>query len=123
VAVASLTGYFARAAETAALCSREFSEEVEALQGDWRSALRPVRADSATLPLIDLLPRFPVITAAAAEGEIDRSRRATLTGLERLADVGILTRHRNQKKGDSWEAKDLFALLEEFERRARRSPV
>jgi Fic family protein len=116
-------GYFARAAETAALCSREFSEEVEALQGDWRASLRPVRADSATLPLIDLLPRFPVITAAAAEGEIDRSRRATLTGLERLADAGILTRHRNQKKGDSWEAKDLFALLEEFERRARRSPV
>jgi Fic family protein len=114
--------YFARAAETAALCSREFSEEVEALQGDWRTSLRPVRADSATLPLIDLLPRYPVITAAAAEGEIGRSRRATLTGLERLADAGVLTRHRNQKKGDSWEAKDLFALLEEFERRARRSP-
>ena len=60
--------YFARAAETAALCSREFSEEVEALQGDWRASIRPVRADSATLPLIDLLPRYPVITAAAAEG-------------------------------------------------------
>jgi Fic family protein len=114
--------YFARAAETAALCSREFSEEVEALQGDWRTSLRPVRSDSATLPLIDLLPRYPVLTAAAAEGEIDRSRRATLTGLERLADAGILTRHRNQKKGDSWEAKDLFALLEEFERRTRRPP-
>lgn len=110
-------GYFARATESAALGSREFSEEVEELQGDWRASLRPVRGDSAALALIDLLPRFPIVTAAAAEGEIGRSRRATITGLERLADAGVLTRHRNQKKGDSWESKELFSLLEEFERR------
>ncbi|HEX3361089.1 MAG TPA: Fic family protein [Solirubrobacterales bacterium] len=113
--------YFARATESAALGSREFSEEVADLQGDWRAVLQPVRSDSAALALIDLLPRFPILTAAAAEDEIDRSRRATITGLERLADAGILTRHRNQKKGDSWEAKDLFALLDEFERRVGRS--
>jgi Fic family protein len=115
--------YFAGATELAALESRVFSEEVEDLQSDWRALLRPVRADSAALPLIELLPRHPIVTAAAAEGEIDRSRRATLTGLERLADIGVLTRHRNQKKGDSWEAKELFALLDEFERRVRRPPV
>ena len=79
-------------------------------------AVAPVRADSAALALIDLLPRYPIVTAAAAEGEIGRSRRATITGLERLADAEVLTRHRNQKKGDSWEAKELFALLDEFER-------
>jgi Fic family protein len=111
--------YFADATELAASTSREFSEEVEELQGDWRALLRPIRSDSAALALIDLLPRYPIVTAGAAEGEIDRSRRATITGLERLAEVEILTRHRNQKKGDSWEAKDLFTLLEEFERRAR----
>jgi Fic family protein len=115
-AVDSWVSYFARATELAALQARVFSEEVEALQSDWRALLAPVRADSAALALIDLLPRFPIVTAAAAEGEIDRSRRATLTGLERLADAEILTRHRNQKKGDSWEAKELFALLDEFER-------
>jgi Fic family protein len=114
--------YFADATEVAALHSRELSEEVEAIQGDWRALLRPVRADSAALALIDLLPRYPIVTAAAAEGEIDRSRRATITGLERLADAGILTRHRNQKKGDSWEAKDVFALLDEFERRIMDRP-
>jgi Fic family protein len=109
--------YFANATELAALSSRELAEEVEGIQGDWRALLRPVRADSASLALIDLLPRYPIVTAAAAEGEIDRSRRATITGLERLADAGVLTRHRNQKKGDSWEAKELFAVLDEFERR------
>jgi Fic family protein len=109
--------YFAGATELAALRSREFSAEVAALQEDWRALLRPVRADAAALALIELLPRFPIVTAAAAEDEIRRSRRATLTGLERLADAGILTRHRNQKKGDSWETKELFSLLDEFERR------
>jgi Fic family protein len=120
-AVDDWVAYFARATESAALGSREFSEEVEDLQGDWRALLQPVRSDSAALALVDLLPRFPIVTAAAAEGEIDRSRRATITGLERLADAGVLTRHRNQKKGDSWEAKELFSLLEEFERRVGRS--
>jgi Fic family protein len=119
-AVEDWIGHFAEATELAALNSREFSEEVEALQGDWRVLLRPVRADAAALALIDLLPRYPILTAAAAEGEIGRSRRATITGLERLADAEILTRHRNQKKGDSWEARELFSLLEEFERRTRR---
>jgi len=109
--------YFANATELAALSSRELAEEVEGLQSDWRALLQPVRADAAALALIDLLPRYPIVTAAAAEGEIHRSRRATITGLERLADAGILSRHRNQKKGDSWEAKELFALLDEFERR------
>lgn len=119
-AVDEWVGYFAEATELAALRSREFSEEVEALQSDWRALLKPVRADSAALALIDLLPRYPIVTAAAAENEIDRSRRATISGLERLADAEILTRHRNQKKGDSWESKELFSLLEEFERRLRR---
>ncbi len=114
-AIDSWVTYFARATELAAMQACVFSEEVEALQSDWRALLAPVRADSAALALIDLLPRFPIVTAAAAEGEIDRSRRATLTGLERVADAEILTRHRNQKKGDSWEAKELFALLDEFE--------
>jgi Fic family protein len=116
-------GYFADATELAALSAREFSEEVGALQSDWRALLRPVRADSAALALTDLLPHYPVVTAAATESEIDRSRRATLTGLERLSDARILTRHRNQKKGDSWEAEELFALLDKFERRVRHPPV
>jgi hypothetical protein len=40
--------------------------------------------------------------------------------LERLEEAGIVTRHRNQKRGDSWEAKELFELLADFESEARR---
>jgi Fic family protein len=112
-------GYFARAVEIAAVRAREFSERVEAQQTDWRERIQPVRSDSAALAVIDLLPQYPVVTTAVAERETKRSRRATLTGLERLDEAGIVTRHRNQKKGDSWDAKDLFRLLKQFEDSAR----
>ena len=113
--------YFARAVEIAAVSARDFSAEVAALQSDWRALLGPVRSDAAALPLIDLLPKFPVITAAVAEREIGRSRPATINALSRLHEVGALKRHRNQKKGDSWEAKELFDLLGWFERRRGRA--
>jgi Fic family protein len=110
---------FARAVEVAGAAAREFSAEIAALQSDWRALLGPVRSDAAVLPLIDLLPKYPVITAAVAEKEIGRSRPATINALSQLHDVGALKRRRNQKKGDSWEAGELFDLLSWFERVAR----
>lgn len=110
---------FARAVEVAATRAKEFSAEVVALQAKWRERLGSVRRDAAVLPLIELLPKYPVITAAVAEREIGRSRPATIAALARLEEVKALTRHRNQKMGDSWEAKGLFRLLKRFEEAAQ----
>jgi len=89
------------------------------LQDEWREQVQPARADAAVFPLISVLPKLPIITAAVAEREIGRSRPVTIEALSRLAEIGALTRHRNQKRGDSWEAKQLFGLLDEFEDAAR----
>ncbi|HEX3734554.1 MAG TPA: Fic family protein [Solirubrobacterales bacterium] len=110
---------FARAVEVAAERAREFSAEVAALQAKWRELVQPVRSDAAVLPLIALLPRYPVITAAVAEKELGRSRPATIGALARLHEIGALKRHRNQKKGDNWEATELFRLLKNFEESVR----
>jgi Fic family protein len=112
---------FARAVETAAGQAREFSAAVAGLQAKWRRELGRVRSDAAVLPLIELLPKFPVITAAVAEKEIGRSRPVTIEALDRLESIGALTRRRNQKKGDSWEAKGLFRLADKFEAAARKA--
>jgi Fic family protein len=106
---------FARALELAAERAREFSTKVTDLQAKWRQQLGSVRRDAAVLPLIEILPKYPVITAAVAEQEINRSRPATIAALARLEEIKAVTRHRNQKLGDSWEAKRLFGLLERFE--------
>ena len=110
---------FARAVEIAAARARVFSADVKSLQDEWRESLGSIRSDAAVLPLIEVLPKYPVITAAVGETEIGRSRPATIGALARLEEAGALTRHRNQRKGDSWEAKGLFRLLERFEESAR----
>lgn len=110
---------FARAVQAAAQRASGFSADVIDLQRDWRARLGPVRADSAAREMIEILPRYPILTAAVAEKEVDRSRPAAINGLERLSTAGVLTRHRNQRKGDSWEAKELFTLLERFESAVR----
>jgi hypothetical protein len=112
---------FARAVEMAAEQARALSAEVAQLQEGWRKQIGSVRSDAAVLGLIDLLPKYPVITAAVAEKEIGRSRPATINGLAELEGIGALKRHRNQKKGDSWESKDLFRLLNRFENSVRRA--
>jgi Fic family protein len=113
---------FARAVESAADQARSFSTTVADLQEEWRTKMGRVRSDAAVLSVIGLLPKFPILTTGVAEKEIGRSRPVTIEALDRLESIGALTRHRNQKKGDSWEAKELFALLDEFERRVRRPP-
>jgi Fic family protein len=110
---------FARAVEDAANQARSFSRSVIELQEKWREKLGRVRSDAAVLPLIELLPKFPVVTAAVAEKEIGRSRPVTIEALDRLESIGALTRHSNRKKGHSWEAKGLFQLLAAFEKAAR----
>ncbi len=113
-------GFFAGAVDTAAARAIDFSEAVGDLQADWRRRLGSVRSDSAVLPIIEALPRYPVLSAPVVEKEIGRSRPATIAALARLESVGALTRHRNQRKGDSWEAKELFELLAAFEEEVRR---
>jgi Fic family protein len=114
---------FARAVETAADQARSFSESVARVQEEWRDKLGRVRSDAAVLSVIELLPKFPIITAAVAETEIGRSRPVIIEALDRLRSIGALTRRPNQKNGDSWEAKVLFKLLDEFEKAVRQPPA
>jgi Fic family protein len=111
---------FARAVERAAEGAEAFSLQVAELQSEWIGRAEPMRADATARAIIDRLPSFPTITAAIAEELTGRSRVAVINGLEHLAQAGILTRHRNQRKGDSWEAKELFGLLDRFEEQLTR---
>ena len=111
---------FARAVEVAAHNAADFSSRVSDLQTDWISRAEPMRADATARAIIEHLPAFPFITASTVEELTGRSRVAAIDGLDRLAKAGVLTRHRNQRKGDTWEAKELFSLLDEFETAVKR---
>ena len=107
--------HFARAVEVSAKQATDFSEKVTALQEAWRRKIGPMRSDAAVLPIILSLPAHPYITTQIGIELTGRTRRAVLDAFERLERAGILTRHRNRRKGDSWEAKQLFRLLDGFE--------
>jgi Fic family protein len=107
--------HFARAVETSARHAQDFSDQVHDLQQRWRAQVGQVRSDAAVLQIIAMLPSYPYITTQIGMKETGKTRRAVLDAFEVLEGTGALTRHRNQRKGDSWEAKELFTLLDEFE--------
>jgi Fic family protein len=110
------TAQFARAAEVASQRAEGFSDQVSGLQQDWIEKLGPMRRDAIALRVVENLPAFPFITTKIVQDLTGKSDVAALKGLARLEDAGILTRHRNKRKGDSWETKELFRLLDEFEK-------
>ncbi|MGI8557534.1 MAG: Fic family protein [Solirubrobacteraceae bacterium] len=106
---------FARVTESSALQAEHFSDAINRLQEAWIEAASPMRADSAARVVIANLPAFPYITVKIVEHLTGRSNVTALNALARLTEASILTRHPNRGKGDSWEAKELFMLLDEFE--------
>lgn len=106
---------FAEAVEDSAEIALNLSRRLAELKAEWVARAEPMRADSTARAILDQLPSFPIITAAIAAELAGRSRVAAINGLDHLGRAGILTRHRNQKKGDSWEAKEVLAILSDFE--------
>jgi Fic family protein len=113
--VDSWVAQFARAVEVASESAEDFSEQVSALQQEWAKRVGPMRSDAVALQIIEQLPSFPFLSTKMVQKRTGRSDVAALRALTRLEDAGILTRHRNRRKGDTWEAKELFTLLNSFE--------
>jgi Fic family protein len=113
--VDSWVAQFSRAVEIASASAEDFSEQVSALQQEWAERVGPMRSDAVALKIIEQLPSFPFISTKVVQERTGRSDVAALRGLTRLEDAGILTRHRNKRKGDTWEAKELFTILNKFE--------
>jgi Fic family protein len=113
--VESWIAQFARAVESSALQAEDFSSQINALQEQWIERAAPMRADAAARTIIANLPAFPYITVKIVEQLTGKSNVTALNGLNHLVESGILTRHSNRRKGNSWEAKELFALLTRFE--------
>lgn len=115
------TAQFARAVEAASSNAESFSARVAELQQEWLSRVGPLRRDATARRIIENLPAFPFITTRIVQEITGRSDVAALNGLRQLEKAGVLSRHANKRKGDTWEAKELFALLDSFEQTASRT--
>lgn len=116
--VAEWIGYFAAAATQSALMAQRYIAEVEKLQEAWRDRLRAhrvVRSDAAAWTIIDLLPAYPIVTAAAAMTATGRDRSTVLRAFEELSSADVLHPTTEGKRNQLFEASELLLLIEQME--------
>jgi Fic family protein len=116
--VAEWIGYLAAAATQSALMAQRYVAKVETLQETWRERLRThraVRSDAAAWAIIDLLPAYPIVTAAAAMTAIGRDRSTVLRAFEELSSADVLHPTTEGKRNQLFEASELLLLIEQME--------
>lgn len=119
---AAWLAFFARAVFDAARAGEELADDVRALQAEWAVNAGHPRRDSAAAAIIAALPATPVVDLAAARAVTGASPKATLAGIDRLADAGVLRERTGRRRGRVWESVGLFALLDGVEERIGTPP-
>jgi Fic family protein len=111
--------WFAARTTAAATAAGELYQLLSDLTGSWRASLSNVRTDSVAHRIVDLLPCYPVISAAQVAADCGVSRRAALTGLELLESRGLLTEFEAPSRGRGrptrwWIATDLATAVQRW---------
>jgi Fic family protein len=107
---------FAQAIERAAAKAGELALRLADLQEKWRErAGRPRRHSSAEALVVEL-PAHPIVTVATVQRFLRRSKQAVNEAISLLAEKGVLHAITFGKRNRAWEARDLFDLIDGFER-------
>ena len=114
---------FAQATRTAAREAEGFAHQIEQLQEDWLRRTGNPRRDSAARKLIAALPAHPIVDVPAVMQIAGVSDVAAGRALDALEGAGVLHPERHgQKRKRSWEARELFDLVNGFERNLATPP-
>jgi Fic family protein len=109
-------GLFAAAVAQAATKAGELAWRLDALQETWRERADRPRRHSSAEALIVQLPAHPIVTVATAHGILGRSKQAVNEAIRTLAARGILHPITLARRNRAWEARELFDLVDVFER-------
>lgn len=108
---------FAQATRTAAREAEGFADQIEQLQEDWQQRAGNPRRDSAARKLIAALPAHPIVDVPTVMQITGVSDVAAGRALDTLESARVLRPERHgQKRKRSWEARELFDLVNGFER-------
>ncbi len=108
---------FAQATRTAAREAGGFARQIDQLQQQWLKRTGNPRSDAATRKLIAALPAQPIIDTTTAMAIAGVSDVAAGRAIDKLERAGVLHLERpGQKRRRSWEARELFDLVNGFER-------
>jgi Fic family protein len=107
--------FFNDAVSRAARAGEELADDIRALQEEWSKRAGRPRRHSAAASLIRRLPEEPIVDLASARRLTEVSAQATLGGIDRLVDAGVLRELSGRRRGRLWESVGLFQLLDERE--------
>jgi Fic family protein len=110
--VALFAGCCTRAASDAA----GFERRMRGIRKMWRERLGPVRRNSTTDLLIDLLPGTPIVTVTGAASLLKRSFPATNKAFDQLLEAGVLHKITVGKRNRAFEATAVISAFSDLER-------
>jgi Fic family protein len=108
--------FFCDATAHAAREAERLADEIAALQEQWIDRLGRPRRHSSAYAIIAALPAHPVIDVPTAVRLAGASDVAVGRVLNRMEKVGILENIGERQRGRTWECRELFDLVSEFER-------
>jgi Fic family protein len=108
--------FFSVAMISAARKARGLALRIQGLADGWLERLGNPRSDASSRKIVDRLAAEPIITVARAAELAGVSGTAADNAVRRLEASGILKQLNEQRWGRRWEAPDVFALLDDFER-------
>ena len=109
--------YFAGVAITSVREARRLGTMVERLRAEWLTRTGNPRRDSSARRLIEQLPAEPIVSVARAMEITATSRPAADRAIIALERAGVLRPLGDRRRNRQWEAREVFDLLDRFERR------
>lgn len=98
---------------------RRLVADIQAAAARW-DALLAARRDSSVHRVREYLLRQPVVNTKTVAIELEISEVAAQNAIDRLVDVGVLTKISAGNRNRNWQAPDILAALDGFGARARR---
>src|SRR5712691_441955 len=120
-AVGSWVAVFAQAMRTASAEALDFAIEITRLQETWRDRAGIRRRGSAADRLIERLPAEPVLNIPRAAAICDVVYEAARLAVDQLVGARVLYPVGNGRRDRLYEARDLFDLVDQLERRLARA--
>jgi Fic family protein len=108
--------FFAVVTIAATRKGRDLAARIEDLTARWTERIGSPRRDASSLKLIERLPAEAIVTVARAAELAGVSNTAADNAVRVLEQAGILVPLSERRWGRRWEAPDVFALLDAFER-------
>lgn len=108
--------FFAGVTITATREARRLADMVDHMQKNWRERAGSPRRDSSARKLIEQLPAEPIISINRAIELTGASRPAVDRAFVTLEQAGVLSRLGKSRRNRQWEAREVFDLLDEYER-------